>query len=32
MLWFAVFAVTIGIVLGLSLAALVLQPQQADGR
>jgi len=32
MLWFAGFAVTIGIVLGLALAALVLQPQQADGR
>jgi len=32
MLWFAGFAVTIGIVLALALTALVLQPQQADGR
>jgi hypothetical protein len=32
MLWFTVFAMTGGIVLCLGVAALMLQPKQADGR
>jgi ABC-type sugar transport system permease subunit len=32
MLWFTVFAVTFALALGLGLAALLLQPKQAEGR